>query len=596
MKKYYIIATLLLAMSCSDNNHDEGGGNSSGITGSVTEVTPVTSDLIVNLRTNKACYQPGEAVLFTADQLPLNSKIRYRTSFHVVEEHNAQSTSWSWTPPNNDFTGYLVDIYRSNSNGAEVVLGTIALDVSSDWTRFPRYGFVATFDESKKADGLIEEEMEFLNRCHINGVQFQDWHNKHHWPLGGTRNQLDEVYKDIANRNVYTDVVKKYIDVQHGYGMKSMFYNLCFGALNDADSDGVKEEWYIFKNSGRTDKDAHILPSSWKSSIYLLDPSNSEWQSYLAERNDEVYANFNFDGFHIDQLGNRGDRYDYQSNKVNMPKGYSSFLEAMKRKHPTKRLVMNAVSSYGSSLIASSGKMDFLYNEVWGDEPNFKDVHTIVKANDQYSNHLLKTVFAAYMNYEKDNGEFNIHGVLLTDAVMFALGGSHLELGDHMLCREYFPSTALSMSSALKTSIIRYYDFMTAYQNLLRDKGTQAEFSAILSSTASNNKIALNAWPPQKSGITYYAKNVNNKQVVHLLNFINADSMSWRDVKGTMPAPHLVSSMPLKLNASAPVNKVWIASPDFHAGAPQELTFEQQNGVVTFTLPTLKYWTMIVIE
>ena len=47
------------------------------------------------------------------------------------------------------------------------------------------------------------------------------------------------------------------------------------------------------------------------------------------------------------------------------------------------------------------------------------------------------------MNYNKaDNrGEFNTPGVLLTDAVMFALGGSHLELGgDHMLCKEYFPN------------------------------------------------------------------------------------------------------------------------------------------------------------
>ena len=51
------------------------------------------------------------------------------------------------------------------------------------------------------------------------------------------------------------------------------------------------------------------------------------------------------------------------------------------------------------------------------------------------------------MNYNRaDNtGEFNTPGVLLTDAVMFALGGSHLELGDHMLCKEYFPNDNLEM-------------------------------------------------------------------------------------------------------------------------------------------------------
>jgi len=41
---------------------------------------------------------------------------------------------------------------------------------------------------------------------------------------------------------------------------------------------------------------------------------------------------------------------------------------------------------------------------------------------------------------------------------------------------------------------------------------------------------------------------------------------------------------------------LWVASPDVHGGALQELAFTQENGVVSFTLPALKYWTMIVAE
>lgn len=601
-KILYTIAAFFFSAACSTDNDtpSDGGGKSEGSeTGGVTHVTPVTSDLTVNLSTDKACYKPGETVTFTADALPAGAKIRYRTLNKVVSGQAPAGTSWTWTAPSTDYTGYLADVYRTKEDGTEVILGTIAVDVSSDWTRFPRYGFVATFDASKKTDGIIEQEMEFLNRCHINGVQFQDWHNKHHWPLGGTRQQPAEMYKDIANRDVYTEVVKKYIATQHRLGMKSMFYNLCFGALEDAATDGVKEEWYIFKNTGHTGKDTHDLPSSWKSNIFLLDPANAEWQAYLAQRNDDVYANFDFDGYQIDQLGNRGDRYDYHGNKVNLPKSYVSFIEAMKQKHPAKRLVMNAVSSYGASLIAGTGKVDFLYNEVWEDESEFKDLHTIIKANDQYSKHTLPTVFAAYMNYEKagrGTGEFNTPGVLLTDAVMFALGASHLELGDHMLCREYFPSTALQMNDALKTAIIRYYDFLTAYQNLLREKDTEAEVTVSLSCTDAARNLSLNAWPPQKNAITTYAKNVNGKQVVHLLNFLQADHLSWRDVNGTMPEPRLLSEVPLNLKVSRKVSKIWVASPDFHAGASQELAFDQKDGAVTFKLPFLKYWTMIVIE
>ena len=97
------------------------------------------------------------------------------------------------------------------------------------------------------------------------------------------------------------------------------------------------------------------------------------------------------------------------------------------------------------------------------------------------------------------------------------------------------------MNDVLKTAMIRYYDFMTAYQNLLRDKDTEAEISVSLNCTDAARNLSLNAWPPQKSAITVYAKNVNGRQVIHLLNFLNADNLSWRDLNGTMPEPRLVS-------------------------------------------------------
>lgn len=150
----------------------------------------------------------------------------------------------------------------------------------------------------------------------------------------------------------------------------------------------------------------------------------------------------------------------------------------MKSAHPDKCLVMNAVSGYGADNIVSSD-VDFCYNEVWGNgngyggvsEADFANLLGIIQANDKYSDHQRQTVFAAYINYDKaDNGGsgdkmVNTPGVLLTDAVIAALGGSHLEMGDHMLTREYFPAAPLAMSDALKTAMVRYYDFQTAYQN-----------------------------------------------------------------------------------------------------------------------------------
>ena len=65
MKKIIYWVAAFLCMACSDDHgsNQENGGAS----GSVTEVTPVTSDLSVDLSTDKAFYKPGEKVVFTAD-------------------------------------------------------------------------------------------------------------------------------------------------------------------------------------------------------------------------------------------------------------------------------------------------------------------------------------------------------------------------------------------------------------------------------------------------------------------------------------------------------------------------------------------------
>lgn len=564
----------------------------------VDKVISVTSNLDIDLRTDRALYSPGQPVKFTSSSPVDGYRIRYRRGMETVAEADGHGTSWTWTPPTVDYTGYMVDVYRPGDD-TEEIHGTIAVDVSSDWKRYPRYGFVATFDRSKLTIGLIEAEMEYLNRCHINGVQFQDWHYKHHWPLGGTPGALLDTYTDIANREVSTDVVRRYIDVQHSYGMKSIFYNLCFGVLDDAKEDGVDETWNLYKDASRGSRDFHQLPASWKSDIYLVDPANAGWQEYIGKRNDDVYASLDFDGYQIDQLGNRGTLYDYNGKTVNLPNGYRSFINAMKARHPAKSLVMNSVSSYGASQIAGSGKVDFCYNELWNDEDMFEDLHKVIKANDAYSNGTLSTVFAAYMNYDyadRHQGYFNNPGVIMADAVMMALGGSHLELGDHMLSREYFPASPLAMDENLRTAMIRYYDFMTAYQNLLRGTGTASETEVSLSCDDASKRVKFQAWPPKARTVTTYARKVDGRTIVHLLNFINTDDLSWRDLNASRVEPLLKKDVPVSMKVDGNVKNVWMASPDIHGGASVQLPFSLSKGVLSFTVPSLKYWDMIVIE
>lgn len=571
----------------------------------------------LELSTDKACYAPGSTVTFTADgDLPSEKEVyvRYRHNNTFIEKHTITSKTWTWTPPKTDYMGYMVDLYYMEWNGdvgTEHIIGAIAVDVSSDWKRFPRYGFVADFDDYNKSidkNANIEAEMKYLNRLHINGVQFQDWHWKHHKPVKLREDRsLDPWYQDISNRWVGTEYVKKYIDVQHRYGMKSIFYNLCYGAWKDYRDDYVSEDWGLYKKdrNGNLYQDYHDLPSNWQSNIYLMNPGNPNWQYYMMDRNTEVYDNYDFDGYQIDQVGGRDDVFEKNGNTIDLQYNYGLFLKAMKGHRKDKRLVMNSVESFGTHHICNAKlddgtrTVDFCYNELWKKQASFSDLFQIIQDNDRESEHDLQTVFAAYINYDKagnywkyDDKNVNTPGALLTDAVMFAIGGSHLEMGDHMLTREYFPSKELAMTDELKQRLIHYYDFQTAYQNLLRGIDSKAAFTPTISSSTH----PINAWPPQGYKITAFAKKVDNMIAVHLLNFRNTNDLSWRDLEGTRPAPEIQKNVQITYTTSRHITNVWTATPDKNGGVPMELPFTQDGDNVSVTVPSLEYWTMLVFE
>ena len=84
--------------------------------------------------------------------------------------------------------------------------------------------------------------------------------------------------------------------------------------------------------------------------------------------------------------------------------------------------------------------------------------------------------------------------------------------------------------------------------------------------------------------------------MIHLLNFSQANSLSWRDLNGTMPEPQTVESATVEIVTQEPVDRVWMASPDINGGAVRELAFEQTASGISVTLPSIKYWDMLVLE
>lgn len=546
----------------------------------------------VSISTDKAAYNPGEEVRFEIDDslIPANAVVRYSWMGEVIGEEDLKGSTWIWKAPSDDFRGYMVEVL-DNAQVTETVYASIAVDVSSDWTRFPRYGFLSDYSmlSNEEIDGVLDR----LSRHHINGIQFYDWHNKHHKPLPVSGSTPASSWKDIINKTVYLSTVKNYIDAAHSRNMASMFYNLVYGAWSDAESDGVSEEWYVYTDNTHTNRDFHPLSAPFLSNIYLLDPSNTNWQEYILEENQRVYEFLDFDGFHMDQLGDRGTRYRYDGSTLNLSQTFGAFIDAARAASPGKKIVMNAVNQYGQQGIAAAST-DFLYTEVWSPNNTYKDLANIIRINDTYGSGTKNTVLAAYVNYDlaSREGYFNTASVLMADAVIFAFGGSHLELGEHMLGQEYFPNNNLAMKADLIQSMVEYYDFMTAYQNLLRDGGS---FNLVEISSL-DGKVIPGKWPVSSGSVAVIAKKKDKLQVLHLINFKDSRTDEWRDNSGVQAVPGTVRDAALLFTADGRVKKIWMASPDFIGGTSSYLNFEQQDDQVAFMLPGLKYWTMVVIE
>jgi hypothetical protein len=148
------------------------------------------------------------------------------------------------------------------------------------------------------------------------------------------------------------------------------------------------------------------------------------------------------------------------------------------------------------------------------------------------------------------------------------------------------------MSCGLQQSMMAYYDFMTGYENLLRDSVSASSVS--LTTTGSNTLSATAA----TGSIWTISKQKTNASIFHLINLVNANTLSWNDPNDNQTTPTVIQNIPLSFTSTniLPVKKIYVISPDYNNGIPQTLVFQQTGNNVSFTLPTLNYWSTVVAE
>jgi dextranase len=512
------------------------------------------------------------------------------------------------TLPHEDFQGYLVTVDLIGGDDRKLGTRQTAVDISSDWKRFPRYGYLAHYNRTEGTDP--QTWIAELNRFHINGLEFYDFQYRHDRPLAGTVAHSDASWKDIAGREVDGSIVRDLIDQAHRYNMMAMAYNTGYSSYDDVftrTQDPLPLKWGIWETPDgprtvATAKNLELHPSGgWSTSrLYYMNLNDPAWQKFLFAQMHDLFQVYPFDGWHVDTFGDKGG-FAYDGSPVDYIGGFRSFIDhASDSLH--KRIVFNAVGTLGQEEIARS-HADFVYSELWEDNETFASI--LVTADQvHFANPQDGFVIAAYLQKEPAQGpapatkQFNPPSVLVTDAAIFAAGASHIELGDggRMLSREYFPAdTRLAVSPALLDSLRHYYDYLTAYENYLRDD-LDVEPCGI------NVKIADQTTSPLAVPNTIWtiARRKGDTTVIHLINLLGSNDPHWRDSMMTRPQPPTLQDLKLQVSSRETVRSVGWASPDFEGGQFHSIPFqthkEGQSRWIDFTLPRLQYWNTVFIE
>lgn len=591
--------------------------------------------------TDKARYAPGEETVIAAavknlmqekaDDILLDMEVYHleqlvysQQQSLVLEAEEEKDISLTWQAPDTDYQGYLICLKLTDKRGNCVAQDTIGVDISSDWVKFPRYGYLCDYGEEENT----EEKIAQMNRYHINAIEYYDWHALHHEPLPMevTKESLG-VWEDWSGRKIYGETVRDYIQDAHDKNMVNMAYNMIYAGTDSCVKDfnanpTEAADWQIYF-APDNERGEGVFTFQMGSSppgngnLYFMNPLNPAWQEYIFSQEKHVFDVLDFDGWHGDTVGDWGKMVDASGNPLGtdeqgepiyeVKETYRQFLNAAKEALGGYYLSFNPVGAQGIEQVNTSNA-DVLYTEFWPWDQDrngvlydtYQSLATEVERTMEESKPYSvdgkgkSLVVKAYINYYKTTGTLNAPGVLLCDAAVYAAGGSRLEIGNgsHMLHVEYYPDDEIPMGDELQEYMVKMGDFTVAYENLLRDGQFTTE-----------NRVEIADYPVSKDGksdtIWTYTRAGGEYEILHLINLQGTDNQ-WRDERGKKEAPEYTENLTVKYYTEKEIMQVYMASFSLDDGMSRELSFERgqdTNGkYIEFTVPALEYWDMIFMK
>jgi len=544
----------------------------------------------LDIHPDRAFYRPSEPVqLHVSLAGDVASDVRILASItHLSDEmarlvhtvHPAAggtvTTHLSWTPPATAPRGYGVDAQALGRTGRVLATASTAFDVLGRWTQAPRYGFLTDFSPDR---ACADRTMDWLTKYHVNGLQFYDWMYRHDQLLPPT-----DLFDDPLGRRISLATVQELIDAAHSRAIAAMPYTAIYGASMR----------FFRQHPGWALHDAEGHPILFGDDfLAIMNPApGSPWTGHLQGQFATVLETTAFDGIHLDQYGDPKVAYDGDGNRLDLAQVIPHFIDHTKKTAIGIRagaaVVFNCVGNWPIEEVVRSAQ-DFVYIEVWPPDTRYQDLHRLIVEAQALSGGK-PVVLAAYVD------PVQACNARLVDATIFASGGYHIELGElgGMLADPYFPKYG-RMSDHLATALRRYYDFAVRYENVLsldtRDttarRSGQVEIAGIeTGARRSGQKV----WVITREG--------TGREAISLINLLDVSDPEWSAAHTQDVTP--VTDLRVRTYPDRPVRRIWWASPDGERPQMQPLDFDtgtnESGTYVTFTLPELIYWDLVVLE
>lgn len=520
---------------------------------------------LIDFYPERGMYRPGEEVrLFLECEASAAGQYSFVLQvFHGVDllaiytkekklDMGHNRLEFHWLPSSNAPAGYGVELsLEETSNESEKI--ETAFDILSDWTSFPRYGFVCDFSRSREEEG---ETVQILAKYHINGLQFYDWQYRHDDLV-----PPQDDYLDPLGRPLSLNTTKKLITAAHAHGMAAMPYLAIYAA--SAAFWKAHPDWMLY------DTEKRPIPFG-ENFLGIMNPvAGGPWQRHLLEQCKKVLKSLPFDGLHTDQYGEPKTGFDQNMQVVDLPNAFGDFVRTAVHQHQ-KPVLFNAVGNWPIETLAASPTA-FNYIEVWPPDVHYVDLVRIVRNARQLSGEK-PVVIALYLPAAR---EINNQ---LADALIFSAGGTRIELGENgrLLSDPYFPKHE-PISEELNKALRKQDDLLVRYGEWF---GPLVHESPVLGIKA-------------PAGIEIFFRKTQKGSSLSLVNLKGETPFCWNEEHTN---PEAFKDFEVEVEIDQPVKKVWLVSPDRPSVSPLALEFMMIGNLVTVKVPELRVWDVLLFE